>query len=54
MSRWSTSTGRELLSRRPVNDRERFRDLLGELGEDAEFALEATYGWEWLAGAARA
>ena len=41
--------GHELLSRRLVNDRERFRELLGELGEDAEFALEATYGWEWLA-----
>jgi hypothetical protein len=32
-----------------VNDPERFRELLGELGQDAEFALEATYGWEWLA-----
>ncbi len=49
MSRWSTSTGEQLLSRRLVNDRERFRELLGELGQDAEFALEATYGWEWLA-----
>jgi transposase len=41
--------GDELLSRRLVNDRERFRELLCELGEQAEFALEATYGWEWLA-----
>jgi transposase len=41
--------GDELLSRRLVNDRERFRELLCELGEEAEFALEATYGWEWLA-----
>ena len=41
--------GQELLSRRLVNDPERFRELLGELGEDARFALEATYGWEWLA-----
>jgi transposase len=41
--------GRQLLSRRLVNDPERFRELLGELGEDARFALEATYGWEWLA-----
>jgi transposase len=41
--------GAELFSRRLVNDRERFRELLAELGEDAEFALEATYGWEWLA-----
>src|SRR5829696_8297171 len=37
--------GRQLLSRRLVNDPERF----GELGEEAQFALEATYGWEWLA-----
>jgi transposase len=41
--------GERQLSRRLVNDRDRFRELLGELGEDAEFALEATYGWEWLA-----
>jgi transposase len=41
--------GAEVLSRRLVNDRERFRELLCELGEEAEFALEATYGWEWLA-----
>src|SRR6188472_906748 len=41
--------GEQVLSRRLVNDPERFRDLLGELGEDARFALEATYGWEWLA-----
>ena len=41
--------GEQLLSRRLVNDPERFRELLGELGEDVRFALEATYGWEWLA-----
>jgi transposase len=41
--------GQQLLSRRLVNDPDRFRELLGELGEDAQFALEATYGWEWLA-----
>src|SRR3954447_13252503 len=41
--------GRQLLSRRLVNDREVFRELVGELGADAKFALEATYGWEWLA-----
>src|SRR3954453_14589154 len=40
--------GEQLLSRRLVNDPERFRELLGELGSDARFALEATYGWEWL------
>jgi transposase len=41
--------GRQLLSRRLVNDRDVFRELFGELGADAKFALEATYGWEWLA-----
>src|SRR5215218_5214651 len=41
--------GSQTLSRRLVNDREVFRELLRELGDDAEFALEATYGWEWLA-----
>src|ERR671916_2783298 len=42
--------GEQLVSRRLVNDAARFRELLGELGEDARFALEATYGWEWLGG----
>lgn len=41
--------GEQLLSRRLVNDPERFRELFDELGGDARFALEATYGWEWLA-----
>src|SRR3954453_15019798 len=41
--------GEQLLSRRLVNDPERFRELLGEFGQDARYALEATYGWEWLA-----
>jgi hypothetical protein len=41
--------GRQLLSRRLVNDPGLFGELFGELGEDARFALEATYGWEWLA-----
>jgi transposase len=41
--------GRQLLSRRMINDPERFRELFSELGEEAQFALEATYGWEWLA-----
>src|SRR3954454_20073527 len=41
--------GRQLLSRRLVNDPERFRELFAELGGEARFALEATYGWEWLA-----
>jgi len=41
--------GEELLSRRLVNDPARFRELLAGLDADARFALEATYGWEWLA-----
>ena len=41
--------GSELLSRRIVNDPETFLNLLHELGDDAQVALEATYGWEWLA-----
>ena len=41
--------GSQRLSRRLVNDSEVFRELFDELGEDATFALEATYGWEWLA-----
>src|SRR5215207_8572535 len=41
--------GSELLSRRIVNDPETFLSLLHELGDDARVALEATYGWEWLA-----
>ena len=41
--------GDELLSRRIVNDPETFLELLQGLGDDAQIALEATYGWEWLA-----
>jgi transposase len=36
-------------SRRIVNDREAFLELLGGLGSATHVALEATYGWEWLA-----
>jgi transposase len=36
------------LSRRIVNDPDTFRELLGDPGI-ARVALEATYGWEWLA-----
>jgi transposase len=36
------------LSRRIVNDRDTFRELLGDPA-GAHVALEATYGWEWLA-----
>ncbi len=35
-------------ARRIVNDREAFLELLGE-PEGTHVALEATYGWEWLA-----
>src|SRR5262249_2695633 len=41
--------GAQLLSRRIVNDPDTFLELLQGLGDDAEIALEATYGWEWLA-----
>jgi transposase len=41
--------GEQLLSRRIVNDPDVFLELLHGLGDDAQIALEATYGWEWLA-----
>jgi transposase len=41
--------GRELLSRRVANDQEALRAILAELGGELKVALEATYGWEWLA-----
>jgi transposase len=40
--------GELALSRRIVNDREAFLELLGD-PEGTHVALEATYGWEWLA-----
>src|SRR5206468_4153931 len=40
--------GMQLLSRRIVNDPQTFLALLEGLGE-CRIALEATYGWEWLA-----
>ena len=40
--------GELLLSRRVINDRETFVELLGEPG-CTHVALEAAYGWEWLA-----
>ena len=40
--------GELTLSRRIVNDRDTFRELLGDPAS-AHVALEATYGWEWLA-----
>jgi Transposase len=41
--------GRELLSRRIINDPEAFLELLGEIDGESRIALEATHGWEWLA-----
>jgi transposase len=41
--------GVELFSRRIVNDCDTFVALLGELDGESKIALEATYGWEWLA-----
>jgi hypothetical protein len=40
--------GELTLSRRVVNDRDAFRELLGD-PDATHVALEATYGWEWLA-----
>jgi transposase len=40
--------GELALSRRIVNDADTFRELLGD-PYGAHVALEATYGWEWLA-----
>ena len=40
--------GELTLSRRIVNDREAFLELLGD-PDGAHIVLEATYGWEWLA-----
>ena len=37
------------LSRRIVNDRATFLELLGGLEGESRIAVEATYGWEWLA-----
>src|SRR5215204_6362565 len=41
--------GTELLSRRIVNDPAIFLELLAEIDGESKIALEATYGWEWLA-----
>jgi hypothetical protein len=43
------SNGELSLSRRIVNNRETFLELLGGLDGETEVAVEATYGWEWLA-----
>jgi transposase len=41
--------GSELLSRRILNDPRTFLELLAEIDGESKIALEATYGWEWLA-----
>jgi transposase len=41
--------GRQLFSRRITNDPATFLELLAELDGESKIALEATYGWEWLA-----
>jgi transposase len=41
--------GSELLSRRVANEPEALKAILDELGGELRVALEATYGWEWLA-----
>jgi transposase len=41
--------GNELLSRRITNDPATFLELLAEIDGESKIALEATYGWEWLA-----
>ena len=41
-------TGAQLLLRRIVNDPQTFLALSEDLGE-CRVALQATYGWEWLA-----
>jgi transposase len=41
--------GRKVLSRRVENDPATFLELLAEIDGESKVALEATYGWEWLA-----
>jgi len=41
--------GTEVISRRIENDPATFLELLADLEGETEIALEATYGWEWLA-----
>jgi transposase len=43
------SNGELSLSRRIVNGRETFLELLDSLDGESRIAVEATYGWEWLA-----
>jgi transposase len=41
--------GRKVLSRRIDNDPAIFLELLAKIDGESKVALEATYGWEWLA-----
>ncbi len=41
--------GGELLSRKVANEPEALKAILAEFGSEAKVALEATFGWEWLA-----
>jgi transposase len=41
--------GGRVLSRRIENDPATFLELLAEIDGESKIALEATYGWEWLA-----
>jgi transposase len=41
--------GRRLVSRRIDNDPATFLELLREIDGESKIAVEATYGWEWLA-----
>jgi transposase len=41
--------GTQVLSRRIVNDPATFLELLEGIDGESKIALEATYGWEWLA-----
>ena len=41
--------GRELRTRRVINDGPAILALLAEIDGECRVALEATYGWEWLA-----
>jgi transposase len=41
--------GELALSKRIINGREAFLELLGGLEGESQIAVEATYGWEWLA-----
>jgi transposase len=41
--------GTQLLSRRIANDPRTFLELLAGIDGESRVALEATYGWEWLA-----